>query len=220
MSRTHPGPLCLAAAFVVSVASNSPAGHAQDVPGTAPSTLSPTSAATVNLSASGSNNSPAKFASGAGNVLFLGAGTLLPLLEDGPQGREHALRTADSLLVSTALATGLKLIVRERRPDGSARNSFPSGHATAAFAVATMQANYHPKQALLWYGGATLIALSRVKLNRHYTHDVIAGAALGYGTARLELSRPRGLILSPFIRSDRRNASGGSVRGIAFSGSF
>ncbi len=158
----------------------------------------------------------AQFASGAGNIIYLAAGTLAPLLQDGPDGKEHALRTADSLLTSTLITEGLKRIVREKRPDSDARTSFPSGHVTAAFAVATMQANYHPKQALLWYGGATLIAASRLQLHRHYIQDVAAGAAVGYLTARFELSRPRGLILAPFIKS--RQSGGGN--GVSLSMSF
>lgn len=160
----------------------------------------------------------ARFASGPGNLLYLGAGTLLPLLEDGKDGKQHAARTADALLTSTLLATALKAITREQRPDGSGRTSFPSGHATAAFTVATMQAHYHPRQVLYWYGGAALIGESRVQLNRHYLDDVVAGAALGYFTARFELGRNRGLILRPFItRGDRR---GGAATGLSFSKSF
>ena len=152
--------------------------------------------------ADSAGNSEARFASGTGNILYLATGTLLPLLTDGKDGKEHSLRTADSVITSTLITEILKHVVREKRPDGSARTSFPSGHATAAFAVATMESHYHPRQALLWYGGATLIAASRVQLHRHYTHDVIAGALIGYGTSRLELSRPRGLLLSPFISSN------------------
>lgn len=163
-----------------------------------------------------SGNSAAKFASGPGTLLFVTTGTLLPLLQDGSQGKDHTLRSADSLLTSTLISEGLKRIVRSKRPDNSDRDSFPSGHATAAFAIATMQSHYHPRQALLWYGGATLIAYSRVKLKRHRYRDVVAGAAVGYLTSRWELSRPRGLILSPFIKS---HSEGGGA-GVAFSGSF
>lgn len=167
-------------------------------------------------SSDSSDNSAAEFASGSGTLIYVGAATLLPLLEDGPEGEAHALRTADSLLTSTLITEALKRIVREKRPGSDTeRTSFPSGHATAAFAIATMQSHYHPRQALLWYGGATLISYSRVKLNRHYYHDVVAGAAVGYLTSRFELSRPRGLILSPFIRS--RHAGG---NGLSLSMSF
>jgi PAP2 superfamily len=154
----------------------------------------------------------AKLASGAGNIIYLAAGTILPLLEDGKEGTQHSMRTADSLLTSTLLAEALKRITREKRPDSSDRTSFPSGHATAAFAVATMESHYHPNQALLWYGGAMLIGASRVQLNRHRWHDVAAGAAIGYFTSRFELSRPRGLLLAPFIHS--REEGGGMGIGV------
>jgi len=170
--------------------------------------------ADVRLSAATSSTSPrypslAKFASGTGNIIFLAAGTFLPLIEDGRNKKEHTLRTADSLITATLLTEGLKRIVREKRPDNSERNSFPSGHATAAFAVATMEAHYHPNQAILWYTGAALISYSRVRLRRHYTQDVIAGAAIGFLTARFELNQRRGLILSPFITPRAKGGGNG-----------
>lgn len=149
----------------------------------------------------------AKFASGTGNVIYLAAGGLLPLLEDGKDGEQHAVRTLDSTLTATVITEVLKNVVREKRPRSDSRNSFPSGHVTAAFAVATMESHYHPRQALLWYGGATIIAASRVQLHAHYVHDVVAGAAVGYFTSKWELSRPHGLLLAPFIKAD-----GGSQR--------
>ena len=165
----------------------------------------------------GHDASWAKFASGAGTYLFLGAGTLLPLVEDGKDGEQHAIRTADALLSATIITEGLKQVVHKKRPDGTDYKSFPSGHATAAFAVATMQAHYHPKQAIFWYAGATAIAASRVKLRRHYTDDVLAGAAIGFATSRLELGQNRGLILRPFVR---QSAPDNRVTGISFSKSF
>jgi hypothetical protein len=164
----------------------------------------------------GHATSEAKFVSGTGNIVYLAAGTLLPLFEDGKQGKEHALRTADSLLTSTIITEGLKRLTHEQRPDKSDYTSFPSGHATAAFAVATMESHYHPGQSLLWYGGATLIAASRVQLHRHYVHDVVAGAAVGYFTSRFELSRPHGVLLAPFIHGDRHR----DVAGLQFSRPF
>ena len=141
----------------------------------------------------------ALFASGDGNILYLAAGVGLPLLSDGRYGTRHALRAADALGTSVLLSEVLKNLVHEKRPDSDAHDSFPSGHATAAFAIATMESDFHPHQAALWYLGATLISVSRVRLRRHTTGDVVAGAALGAGTARVEVDQPRGLILSPFI---------------------
>jgi len=141
----------------------------------------------------------AKFASGSGNIIYLAAGVGLPLLSDGRYGTRHALRVADALGTSVLLSEALKNLVHEKRPDSNSHDSFPSGHATAAFAVATVESDLHPHQAALWYLGATLISLSRVRLRRHTTGDVVAGAVLGAGTARVEVNQPRGLILSPFI---------------------
>ncbi|MBC8134490.1 MAG: phosphatase PAP2 family protein [Fibrella sp.] len=129
-------------------------------------------------------------------------GVVRPLLR-GRQGAGESLRTADALITSVALTEGLKRLTREKRPDGSGSvDSFPSGHTTAAFAVAAMEAHYHPKEALYWYGGAVLIAESRVGLHRHYVHDVVAGAAVGYLTAQWAIKSPRGLVLSPVIRPE------------------
>ncbi len=120
------------------------------------------------------------------------------------------MRSLDTLFTSTLLSEGMKRIFRQERPDGSGeRNSFPSGHATAAFAIATMQSNFHRDESVLWYLGAFLIADSRLTLRRHRPRDVFAGAALGTGTAAWELEQPRGLILAPFIRPERKGVSMG-----------
>ena len=146
-----------------------------------------------------------RFVSGTGTVLYLGTGVVLPLLIDGKNGGQHSLRTLDSLGTSVLLCQGLKEVIEVKRPDSEERDSFPSCHATAAFAVATVQSHYHPKSALLWYGGASAIALSRVNLNRHRVTEVLEGAALGYFTSRLELSQKHGLILFPLIRTENKN---------------
>jgi membrane-associated phospholipid phosphatase len=155
----------------------------------------------------------AKFASTTGSIAYLAVGTLLPLERDGSFGRAHTLRTMDSLFVSVALSEGLKKVTREKRPDSNAHDSFPSGHATAAFAVATMESEFHPNEAPLWYAGAAAIGDSRVVLHRHHWGDVIAGAALGYGTSRFELSRSRGILIQPLMNED------GTV-GLMMSGRF
>lgn len=150
----------------------------------------------------------ADFGSGSGNILYLALGVGLPLLSDGHDGRNHALRAADALGTSVLLTEGLKALVREKRPDSNAHDSFPSGHATAAFAVATVESSLHPREAGLWYLGAALISYSRIRLHRHTAADVLVGAGIGAGIARLELAQPRGLILSPFITPDE---SGGGL---------
>jgi hypothetical protein len=153
----------------------------------------------------------AKFASGAGFVLYAASGVVLPLLEDGKDGKQHALRTADALLTSTLITEGLKHVIHEDRPDHSDDDSFPSGHATIAFTVAAMQAHYHPKQAPLWYLGAGVIAESRVQRDKHHWHDVVAGGLIGYATAHYELKQKRGFLLIPFIGSREDGSRTGGV---------
>jgi membrane-associated phospholipid phosphatase len=114
----------------------------------------------------------------------MGLGLLLPLVQDGSKGGNRSLRTLGAVVATDVLTEALKRLTRERRPDGTDRLSFPSGHASVSFAAATVQAEFHPHEAPYWYAVATLISASRVTLRRHYTQDVVAGALLGHFTAR------------------------------------
>jgi membrane-associated phospholipid phosphatase len=57
--------------------------------------------------------------------------------------------------------------------------SFPSGHSITAFALAFVLARVYPRYAVLFYGLAVLVALSRVYLAKHFPSDVVAGAVVG-----------------------------------------
>jgi undecaprenyl-diphosphatase len=57
--------------------------------------------------------------------------------------------------------------------------SFPSDHATAAFAIAVAVLLRHRKAGILALALATLVSLGRVAVGTHYPGDVLAGAALG-----------------------------------------
>jgi len=63
--------------------------------------------------------------------------------------------------------------------------SFPSGHATTAFAAATALALFVPVWGVPLFAGATLIAASRIAIGAHYLSDVIAGSLLGISCAIL-----------------------------------
>jgi membrane-associated phospholipid phosphatase len=83
--------------------------------------------------------------------------------------------------VYAALFTNiLKYTIREPRPNSDHRDAFPSGHATTAFAFASVVGTEHEWYwAVPAYGLATLTAYSRINDNDHHLHDVIAGAVIG-----------------------------------------
>jgi membrane-associated phospholipid phosphatase len=73
-------------------------------------------------------------------------------------------------------------------------SSFPSGHASGAFSVATVVATrYRRHRWVPWlaYGMATVISFSRITTAAHFPSDVFLGAAMGYSIARFETLRPR-----------------------------
>ena len=65
----------------------------------------------------------------------------------------------------------------------AASRSFPSGHATTAFAAATVLSVLLPAYRVAWFSLAGLIAVARVVTGAHYLSDVFAGAWFGTMTA-------------------------------------
>jgi membrane-associated phospholipid phosphatase len=58
-------------------------------------------------------------------------------------------------------------------------DSFPSGHTSASFAVATVLSRHFPRAGWLFYFAAVMVGLSRVVRGSHFPTDVIAGVILG-----------------------------------------
>lgn len=119
--------------------------------------------------------------------------TVFALKVCGIDNRKPWVETTVTAVAAYALSTAVtytgKQLVGERRPDKSDRRSFPSGHATFAFAGATMLCHEYghvsPWVTVGGYGLATLVAADRLRLDRHYLHDVCAGAAIGIGATEL-----------------------------------
>lgn len=90
----------------------------------------------------------------------------------------------EAQIVSGVTTVALKYAIRRTRPDGEPR-SFPSGHASGTFAVATvMQRHFGLKGAIPAYTAAVLISGARMQANSHYPTDLILGAAVGILSGR------------------------------------
>jgi membrane-associated phospholipid phosphatase len=110
-------------------------------------------------------------------------------VESASSWRRLAVNSALSVALSAGVSYGLKLSVKEWRPDRTDRRSFPSGHTTLAFAGATILhkefGHVSPWISIAGYSVATLTAIDRVRRNRHHWGDVAAGAAIGVGGTML-----------------------------------
>lgn len=94
-----------------------------------------------------------------------------------------------SNMVLNTMVYSIKTITKEKRPDGSAYNSFPSGHTAEAFASAEFLRQEY-KDVSPWYGIggyaiATATGMLRMYNNKHWLSDVIAGAGVGIASTKL-----------------------------------
>lgn len=70
---------------------------------------------------------------------------------------------------------------------GYTYSSFPSGHTTFAFMVATVLSNYYPRWSIIFYILAGWVGFERVEDFAHFPSDVIAGTVLGIIIGKLVL---------------------------------
>lgn len=125
------------------------------------------------------------------------------LISGKPSVTRAGGRMAGGLLVAGLATSLLKPILGRRRPrytddvyDFSpltGRDSWPSGHTTMAFALATSVSDEVGSLPVTigLYGAATLTGWSRMNDNRHWLSDVAAGAAIGVASAKLMNGRWR-----------------------------
>ncbi|HIS70692.1 MAG TPA: phosphatase PAP2 family protein [Candidatus Enterousia intestinigallinarum] len=100
-------------------------------------------------------------------------------------------------MVKSTVVDGIKENVFEMRPNGSGGDSFPSGHTANAFAQAAfIHRRYGIKQAIVPYVLATFVGFSRVESRMHYTHDVLAGATIGFLSAWIFADEKKSVVVS------------------------
>jgi membrane-associated phospholipid phosphatase len=124
-------------------------------------------------------------------------------LDNQRRMQDLGLHSAESILLSTVVDGGIKVLAGRSRPYVNIENphgfqlgrglsgydyqSFPSGHTTAAFAFAASVSRetqmWWPRSrwyvGTLMYGGATVVGLSRMYNNVHWASDILGGAAIG-----------------------------------------
>jgi membrane-associated phospholipid phosphatase len=118
------------------------------------------------------------------------------------RARYTALKGVEAYVIGFAAAQIMKQLTHRHRPyqddppnpnlwDGPfqpiSNSSFPSGHSTVAFAVATVVATSYSKTIwvpIVCYTLAGLTAASRIYQNDHWLSDVFVGSALGYAIGR------------------------------------
>ena len=144
------------------------------------------------------DNSFNKFMSNTAPYISVGTPVLMfgiGWIEHDADLQKKSFEMGVSVAATVVETYALKYIVKRTRPyitypdlnpvatEGTP--SFPSGHTSGAFALATSVSLNYPK----WYvivpsmTWASLTGYSRMYLGVHYPTDVLAGAALGAGTA-------------------------------------
>lgn len=141
---------------------------------------------------------------GSPGSLLAGAGLYIVGRVDGQRRVQSlGLHSVESILLADILGGGIKVLAGRQRPYVDINNpydfqlgrglredkfrSFPSGHTINAFAFAstfTRETQFWWPHATwyigtIFYGGATMVGLSRIYNNKHWASDVMGGAAIG-----------------------------------------
>lgn len=119
------------------------------------------------------------------------------LIKRDSSSKSNAIIVCSSIIIAGVVSTSLKYAVNRDRPfvtypdinkaTSGGSPSFPSGHTSAAFSLATSVSITCPKwyviaPSFLW---ASSVAYSRMDLGVHYPSDVLVGAIIGSGSAWL-----------------------------------
>ncbi len=111
--------------------------------------------------------------------------------------RREAILVFISIALSSFLIIPFKLFILRPRPylslpgaiiseEGSG-SSFPSGHSTRAFAMASALSGKGKRLTIFMYVLAFLVAFSRIYIGAHYPFDSIFGSLLGFLSGKLVL---------------------------------
>ena len=172
---------------------------------------------------------PGTFIAGAG-IYAYGAATGNRRVQD------LGLHSAGAVILANVITGGIKVAAGRARPHVDTANArdfklfrglrsdayraFPSGHATAAFAFASVvtaeTSHWWPDArwpvGVVSYGAATVTAVSRIYNAQHWASDVLTGAAIGTITGlklfRYQHSHPDNRIDRTLLRAGLQSTAG------------
>lgn len=134
-------------------------------------------------------------------AIVVGTWTFAAFIDDSA-GYEEGRQMLEAAGLSAISTTLFKYAAGRKRPNETTRidawsqsgDSFPSMHASAAFAIGTVLAEsggdeYRWVRRTLGYGIAGATAYARLHDNVHWFSDVVAGAGLGIATAHFVMNR-------------------------------
>jgi membrane-associated phospholipid phosphatase len=117
--------------------------------------------------------------------LFTAAMFTAGRFSDHARFRAMTYDMVDAVVLNFGYSQVLKVAVGRERPNGQNNQSFPSGHASNAFTIATVaERHYGWKLGVPAYIIAGVVGASRIQQDKHYVSDVLAGATLGYIVGR------------------------------------
>jgi len=177
----------------------------------------------INLNRNQALDPTFKIVSNSDSPISIGAPILIysiGLINKNDDLKKKGVFIGETFLVNAFITTALKYSIKRDRPfvtypeieklSSGGSGSFPSGHTSEAFAMATSLSIAFPKwyfivPSFVW---ASAVGYSRMDLGVHYPTDVLAGAIIGAGSAYLSyklnkwINRKKG----KSILFDRQNA--------------
>jgi PAP2 superfamily len=139
---------------------------------------------------------------GSDDAWYISGGLLISgLVFKDPHFTTMGREAIEASIFAGLIANIIKPVFGRERPEasnnatlfkpGSSNYSFPSGHATVAFSVASVIAARSPGWfwPTLAYTTASVVAFDRVNDRAHFPSDVLAGAAIGISIGRFIVHR-------------------------------